>query len=783
MGILDYIERIKRENEGPRITAQEPRIGLKPGGIVEPGVTHYATESKYDIKQLNEATKFYTKEKIKTWDELNKISAKSTQSDLRQAPKYVRDAHHKKIQILQNLRSGDGKLVLPDPKGGQFKPLYFTEYSDKAFLKDLKANKGTYEIATDYYLKNKKFIQKQMVGNVEYTRPISYLAKVLSQRRKRNSEISKELTRYRNWVKEQQGPKTQIEYVRRVEKLLPLAIENGIVPPNIDTHSKYFKWAKKQKIDPLLKLFNHMEKIGVEHIAGISRAVDIMDYKSLGEIVPLLGDKSVNFEKGILYDRPMTGLAKNILKSDNATIQKKNLRALNNMSIEAAEMYNTIAVKYRLSPTDKNPIGGQMLERITKGDPLSDTLLRDADLLMKQYVASGGEKRASFKHLDPEVKKTIQLYETGDIKAGKKNLKSLVEKIGCPDFAAGGGVGFADGKDCFDKGLKNIENKNFKTKSQADNMLKLAETGSKSARLRALLGVWGLGGEVIIEAGIGAYKVLGKGVPAKIAWAESYWSYLDPRKYTGELSDLRKKDLEKSNPRIAKYFDALGVLEKRNTLKRRVEADDPQNPYIEMQQKQLNQYDEIIRNFYGGPKGITKMMEKIQPEVDEAEAIQAGRWKQEREEKYGWMFSDRQREIEADRKQKQAMKELMASHGVKTKPYTKDGKPVYEIDKELIDTDLKMFGDIMGYGWTPYGHGFGMSDGKYNEDLGYKELVDTMMWNKGMENIAQAGGVSKRATGGLANLTRTVAPDSGPMQGLASTPEYDTYRKEYKWQT
>ena len=36
------------------------------------------------------------------------------------------------------------------------------------------------------------------------------------------------------------------------------------------------------------------------------------------------------------------------------------------------------------------------------------------------------------------------------------------------------------------------------------------------------------------------------------------------------------------------------------------------------------------------------------------------------------------------------------------------------------------------------------------------------------------------ASGGL---TRTVAPDSGPAsQGLASTPEYDTYRKEYKWQ-
>ena len=31
MSILDYIERIKRENEGPRITAQEPRIGLSDG--------------------------------------------------------------------------------------------------------------------------------------------------------------------------------------------------------------------------------------------------------------------------------------------------------------------------------------------------------------------------------------------------------------------------------------------------------------------------------------------------------------------------------------------------------------------------------------------------------------------------------------------------------------------------------------------------------------------------------------------------------------------------------
>ena len=55
MSILDYIEKIKRENETPRITTQEPRtmaqgggiIG-KPGGLVEPGVMYYANKVKKD---------------------------------------------------------------------------------------------------------------------------------------------------------------------------------------------------------------------------------------------------------------------------------------------------------------------------------------------------------------------------------------------------------------------------------------------------------------------------------------------------------------------------------------------------------------------------------------------------------------------------------------------------------------------------------------------------------------------------------------------------------------
>jgi hypothetical protein len=135
------------------------------------------------------------------------------------------------------------------------------------------------------------------------------------------------------------------------------------------------------------------------------------------------------------------------------------------------------------------------------------------------------------------------------------------------------------------------------------------------------------------------------------------------------------------------------------------------------------------------------------------------------------MFPERLKEFQADRKQKLAMKEFMASHNVKTMPYTKDTKPVYEIDKEVIDRDLKMFGDYFGYGWTPYGHYYGMQqkkpgigDKKYNEDLGYRELVDDLIWNKGMENLSK--GAPNMAGGGLANLTRTVAPDSEGILSL-----------------
>ena len=94
-------------------------------------------------------------------------------------------------------------------------------------------------------------------------------------------------------------------------------------------------------------------------------------------------------------------------------------------------------------------------------------------------------------------------------------------------------------------------------------------------------------------------------------------------------------------------------------------------------------------------------------------------------------------------------------------------KEVWSETKTELDKMLKQFGDEHGYGWTPYGHGYGMQqmkpgigDKKYNKDLGYRQLLDRIYQSQA------DGGRAGYTNGGL---TRTVAPESGPMsQGLRS---------------
>ena len=139
-----------------------------------------------------------------------------------------------------------------------------------------------------------------------------------------------------------------------------------------------------------MRLFNNLEKIGIEHIGGIARAVDLTDANTLQEVVPILGGEKVNKAKGLKYDRPMTGLVQNIIRSDIPEAQEKSLKALNLMGKRAGKEFGVPVSAYEL--TDEG------LKRVSSGRTLQDPLFEDAKaLIKKQIVPQGGSKRELLK--------------------------------------------------------------------------------------------------------------------------------------------------------------------------------------------------------------------------------------------------------------------------------------------------------------------------------------------------------------------------------------------------
>ena len=123
------------------------------------------------------------------------------------------------------------------------------------------------------------------------------------------------------------------------------------------------------------------------------------------------------------------------------------------------------------------------------------------------------------------------------------NLQARSKLKECKIPAADGGrIGFANSIKCIEDGL----NETRKAAAAGDQkaarqLVETAEAASKGGRLiKNVLGPGAILGEVVYEGAVIGNKILG-GTPKDIAWAESYLSYLDPRKYRGELDPLKMR--------------------------------------------------------------------------------------------------------------------------------------------------------------------------------------------------------------------------------------------------
>ena len=105
--------------------------------------------------------------------------------------------------------------------------------------------------------------------------------------------------------------------------------------------------------------------------------------------------------------------------------------------------------------------------------------------------------------------------------------------------AEGGRIGFANSITCIQDGLKEqkiaAQNGN---KKAARELVQVGKVATRAGLLKNILGPGAILGELVYEGALIGNKVLG-GKPADIAYAESYLSYLDPKKYRGELDPLK----------------------------------------------------------------------------------------------------------------------------------------------------------------------------------------------------------------------------------------------------
>ena len=123
------------------------------------------------------------------------------------------------------------------------------------------------------------------------------------------------------------------------------------------------------------------------------------------------------------------------------------------------------------------------------------------------------------KDLTKEDKALIELNRQNVFKAqdkmGKKQIKTIIERIGCPGLAGGGRATFKDGSTCYSKGLEKVKIGNIKTPGERANFIKLAK---KAGGLKGIARITGLGlaWEAAFAPVMAAWMMPGGESPARI---------------------------------------------------------------------------------------------------------------------------------------------------------------------------------------------------------------------------------------------------------------------------
>jgi hypothetical protein len=511
----------------------------------------------------------------------------------------------------------------------------------------------------------------------------------------------------------------------------------------------------KGRSDPLFQEYFKLqdELSGMKNRTTWPDGSDIIDPKT-GKKTTFGNYSGQMYKFGYGYKKPFSRFPYEIDHNDGVG---KN--PFKNLSILPQRVNIALGAASRL---DKPEIASKIGKDYFRNLPIDDLLTQEKNLGQKILIFNEKGEHVG-KNLKPSYTAAKGEINRKTEQAILQNIQSYSTLPQCKVGAADGGrIGFAYSDECIRDGLKEqkIEAQRGNKKA-AQELVQTAKVATRAGLLKNLLGPGAILGEAVYEGAMIGNKVLG-GKELDQAWAESYLSYLDPRKYSGQLDSLK---MSRDAMTTRKINDQTIDGPNANILRSGFAAQDQVAAFNEAVNEReraksagrLDQYNPAAADAREQGRFVDQSKDIISSDAFQDATKQAQEYIANKEAKNRFdlgVFGTPQGELSEDRrmyKANKAMNELFT-------PITRK-----DVDKILRAND----------GYTPYAFGYGMTDeGKYNEDLGYKQIIDEM--DKGRKQSYFADNFrTEKAGGGIAGLsggdpkgamTRSMNPDS---QGLS----------------
>ena len=371
----------------------------------------------------------------------------------------------------------------------------------------------------------------------------------------------------------------------------------------------------------------------------------------------------------------------------------------------------------------------------------------------------------------------------------KKIDKKIIQKVMafCPagtvkvTKAGGGRVPYADGPVCtleeatrgMNEEIDKIKKGNASAGESSRTLNKLKNLGSVG--MRGLVKA-GLVSEVLFEAALGFDKVISEGQSPMQAFRQSYLTA--PLRGIGVMKSFEEGEREElldvasDKGKVGRVLDLQETVLNRDKLINKIN-----NLETSLQDQQdLDDGSSFVGSTEPLEKRITELKAQLQDSYRDSQVNRADE-----------LFSIKPQDLKIkdqslinaynDAIEKRAVKQ--AEKSFKPQSIAADENRLRDANKEMLNlypqyTDEQLSNYIIDSGFDPQAFKDNIitpknfpGDTSSKPISAFQDVEDYVLEQLKTQNIANAGGVANMASGGLANLTKTIPPESGPTpQGL-----------------